>query len=185
MMAHANQTWLRLDQLENAIDSLEMVRHFLISLHGHIRWKWATIALHQALYGFAVCATKPTDSSWALKKPDDPESQLVDIWTALKRARDPTWMPRYDWVPLVTSPAEDEAIERIVTEFRNEFEHFRPKAWAIEVSGMPELFQDVLRVIRHLALDSNTVTYVDDELRDRVSHEIILLDEQLVKDASA
>ena len=169
-------TWLRIDETEDAVDNIEMVHHFLVQLHGPIRWKWAILSLHQALYGFAVGATKPSDSSLALKKPEDPESQLISIWTALDRAKDPDWMPRIDWNPLVTSTAEDEAIDKIVNEFRNEFAHFRPQGWSIEVSGMPSLFIHVLRVIRHLALDSNTILFIPDELRDRTERALSRLD---------
>lgn len=35
--------------------------------------------------------------------------------------------------------------------FRNEFIHFMPKGWSIEVSGMPRLCSDCLGVIKHLS----------------------------------
>ena len=48
-MNYIEGNWLRLDELENAINNLEMVKYFLEELDDPIRWKWATIALHQAL----------------------------------------------------------------------------------------------------------------------------------------
>ena len=55
-MSEHSREWLYLDELENAIDNLEMVPHFLEEINSTMKWKWTIIALHQALYGFAVCA---------------------------------------------------------------------------------------------------------------------------------
>jgi hypothetical protein len=57
-----NGDWLRPDELSNAIDNLEMCGHFLATLPHPVRWKWGILALHQAIYGFAICAVKGTDA---------------------------------------------------------------------------------------------------------------------------
>ena len=156
-----------------------MVVHFLRSIDDERKWKWAVIAIYQALYGFAVCATKGTNSRFSLQDPTNHESRLIGIWTALEHAKSEEWMPWAHSIPLTISIDEEHAIQKIVKEFRNEFEHFRPKAWAIEISGMPELFRQVLGVIRHLAIDSNTVTYVDDGLEQRIRTAIASIEELL------
>ena len=79
--------WLRLDEVENAIDNLEACGLFLQEFPEPIRWKWAIIALHQALYGFAVAAIQGSDSTSVLKNPADHSSQLISFWEALKRTR--------------------------------------------------------------------------------------------------
>ena len=38
--------------------------------------------------------------------------------------------------------------------FRNEFIHFMPKGWSIEVSGMPKLCADCLSIIKKLSEES-------------------------------
>ena len=63
-------------------------------------------------------------------------------------------------------------MRKLVKEFRNEFAHFRPKGWSIEVSGMPALLAHVLRVIDHLALKSDTITYYDDTAQERTQQAI-------------
>jgi len=165
--------WIRTDELDDAIDNLEMTAFFLEELPSHRKWKWAIIAVHQALYGFAICSTTPSDASFALKDPSNPDSFLISIWTALKRARDPAWKRWGHSQPLVTSKEEDRAIRKLVKEFRNEFAHFRPKAWAIEVSGMPDIFRRVLRVLDHFALTSDTITYYDEPMQERTESAIM------------
>ena len=177
--------WIRTDELDDAIDNLEMTAVFLETLPNDRKWKWAIISMHQALYGFAICSTTPSDSSWALKDPSNPDSQLISIWTALKRAKDPAWKRWGISQPLVVSKAEGWAIRKLVSEFRNEFAHFRPKAWAIEVSGMPAIFGCVLRVLEHLALTSDTVTYYDEPLRERTQNALLRIRDALHPVAAA
>jgi hypothetical protein len=165
--AERPENWLRLDEIEDAIDSLEMCGVLLAMLRDSVRWKWAIMALHQALYGFAISAVQGTDSLSVLQNRENPDSKLISIWEALKRARD----SRYVWpgaAPLVTTAAEERAIERLSSEFRNGFEHFRPASWSIEVSGMPKIFHQVLRVVEFVALESGGIRYSEPHYADRV-----------------
>ena len=49
-----------IDEIENLIDNLEMVAHFLESPISY-KWKWVVIAQHQALYGALICTLKGSD----------------------------------------------------------------------------------------------------------------------------
>jgi hypothetical protein len=153
-MASTDQ-WLRLDESTNALDNLEMCSYFLRNLPNPIRWKWAIIAIQQALYGFAVAAVQGTDQGSVRKRPEDPESRLISIWEALKRAGDPANL----WpgtTPLMMSPAEEKALQRVVSEFRNGFEHFGAQSWSIEVAGLPALLAHVLAVVQRIALKAQS-----------------------------
>ena len=170
--------WMHLDELENSIDNLERCAQFLAEIAHPTRWKWSIIALHQALYGFAICAIRGTSSSSVLRNPEKWDSQLIAIWTALDRAK----LPDHLWPgahPLVVSADEKQALDRLVSEFRNQFEHFGAVAWSIEVSGMPELFGHTLRVLRHLACNSGSVRYYEDVQEDRVIAALGRIDELL------
>lgn len=163
MTASADGKWLRIDEVENALDNVQMCCHFLEEIDGPIRWKWAMIALHQALYGFAICAVQGSNFTSVLKEPTKPAtSQVISVRTALERAKSEEHIS-FGGEPLVTIPEEDEAIRRLVAEFRNEFEHFGSKSWSIELSGMPMIFTHVVRVVRFLALESGAVRYLSDE----------------------
>jgi hypothetical protein len=153
--------WLRLDERSNALDNLRMFEHVLRTVRGLERWKWVVITMHQALYGYAVAAVQGTDANSVLQNPNDPRSKLIPIWEAIRRAKDASYL----WpgsVPLQTSQDEDRAIDRVVSEFRNGFEHFAPVGWSIEVSGMPTLVGRVLRVIEGIAIETNSVRYYEE-----------------------
>ena len=176
--------WLRLDELTNAIDNLEMCSHFLRSLPHPIRWKWAILALHQTIYGFAICAVKGTDDGSVLEQPKAAkEPRLISIWEAIRRAND----PRFLWpgaTPLQVTQEEKQALQKLLAEFRNGFEHFQPAGWSIELSGMPSLFRTAVGLVRRLAIDQGSVRYYSTEDRDRVSSAIAQLD-GLVANGSA
>jgi hypothetical protein len=179
------EKWLRLNELENAIDNLEMAAWFLDQIPSEKKWKWTIIAVHQALYGFAVCAVRGTDRRWRVKKRGkNEEGWLISIWKALERAKDPRWMPSGNSKLLATTPEEDAAIDKLVNEFRNEFEHFKPKHWSIEVSGVPDIVGLVLRVVRFLALESNCVNYAEEDQESRVRKALARIEQSLAKEAA-
>lgn len=72
--------------------------------------------------------------------------------------------------PLITTPEQDRAIERSVSEFRNGFVHRRPGIWAIEVEALIECVRNVLPVIRFLAFESNNILYHPEEQRSRTEN---------------
>jgi hypothetical protein len=148
--------WLRIDERGNAIDSLEMAGVFLEQIPPLIKWKWVIIAMQQALYGFAILAIKGTYPRKRVMGKDG--KRLITIWEALRRCEDPQWMKQHrDSKVLARTQEEATAIRFLVSEFRNNFEHFQPAAWSIEVSGMPRVVNHVIHVIRFLALESNNV----------------------------
>ena len=168
--------WLRLSELDNAINNLEMVSYFLENIAAETKWKWAVIALHQALYGFSITASSGFLQKRVTKPSKKyPEGKLISIWEAIDLAKESADnMASEFYKPLVLSSDEEWAIKKLVDEFRNEFEHFTPKMWSIEVSGMPKIFTLIIRVIRFIALESKRVnSSVSDEKRISVAIEKI------------
>jgi hypothetical protein len=54
------EDYFEIDEIDNLIDNLEMIAHFLeVSIP--YKWKWATIALHQALYGALISTLQGSD----------------------------------------------------------------------------------------------------------------------------
>jgi hypothetical protein len=180
-----------INEIDNLIDNLEMVSHFLESSIPY-KWKWAAIALHQALYGALISVLQGTDPRQTVvdrqkdsgkavmlhvhKIPIDviassfgkseetvrdwiTNPYLISLDEALRRVKKTEHLPSLNNAqPLTTTPEEDDAIHKLTKEFRNEFEHFSPKAWLVFTSGIPSIFSSVLRVIHFLEFESNCVT---------------------------
>ena len=160
--------WLRLDEKENAIDFLEKTAYFLETIPDETRWKWVSISLHGAVYGFAICALKGSSAECRRVVYDKKgERWVIGIKRAIAWCQDEKRMRQYtNSKALTLSPDEESAICLLIDQLRNNFEHFDPKGWSIEISGMPEIVRHVLRVIEFLVLGSGNVT-LDDKQMDR------------------
>lgn len=56
--------------------------------------------------------------------------------------------------PLLLTADQRESIRKLKDMLRNEFEHYIPKGWSIEIHGMPQIAIDILDVVRFLALET-------------------------------
>jgi len=99
--------WLRVDAHQNALDYLEMAHRFISEVaEDRWAWKWACIALHGALYSFAICALEQGNVDNVLKQPrqgkgigQKTEGQakpkkvwLISFGEAMERCQDPVRM---------------------------------------------------------------------------------------------
>ena len=70
---------------------------------------------------------------------------------------------------------EEWAIQKISETLRNSFQHYLPKFWSIEVSGMPRIVKDVSRVIRFLALESGNLPLLEESGENRIRRALAIL----------
>jgi hypothetical protein len=176
--------WLRIDELENAIDSLETCAYFLEHFPNPYKWKWAILALHQATYGFAICAVKGTADDSVLLPPNRDGVRLISVWEALRRAQNPAYL----WAtarPLELSPEESAALDRLFDEFRNGFSHFQPGGWSIAVQAIVEVFQPAIAVLSRVALHLGMVRYYEESDTARVEAALVRIGAILVTEISA
>lgn len=144
--------WIRFDELTNALDYLEKCFSFLKTVeHEPQNWKWVIITLHSALYGFAVSACKGMNSESVVTRTKRGHEKLIDFNEALKRCQDPTWMRvNINHNEFKFSPGQIKSIRKLHKVLRNNFEHFTPKSWSIELHYLPDKVYDCFEVIRLL-----------------------------------
>jgi hypothetical protein len=160
--------WVQTDEAEDVAGSL---RHALRCLDyvadDQQAWKWVALALHSALQGACVChlttsfapvgAVTPRNAaewvSYAEQSRTDPEAQpprthLMALPDLLKAVRKPNSAgDRSNDVGIEISDAELAWLRRFHNSVRNQFVHFEPIGWSIEVSGIPEIGALVARII--------------------------------------
>ena len=73
---------------------------------------------------------------------------------------------------VLTIPDPHRASFRRLHRFRNDFAHFTPKGWSIEVSGMPQIFLHIIEVMDQIVGDPWLFRHCDDEERARL-HELL------------
>jgi hypothetical protein len=213
----------------NALDFLVNAGHYILETENNpFAWKWVTISLHGALYGFAICACKGTNRErvidfkkeskvWHVLEilPDEVEKKgfpqdlkikydpqkkkivfkggmsddvrrllielsnnelyqeainniylkshrLITFNEAIKRCQDPSSMRMTIMSKtLQLSNEQKVSIEILKNLFRNNFEHYIPKAWLIEIHGMPQIAINVLDVIRFLAVETGNHVHLN------------------------
>jgi len=151
---------LTFSEITNAIDSLEVACRFMEDVGKNPRaWKWIIIAIHGALYGFAISNLGHDNYDRVTFKNKNGTLKLIHFNQAIELCKqDKPPMIRYvnSKILNLTVPQKN-SLHRIHAEFRNNFEHYIPGLWYIEVYGMPQIVLDALEVIEFLALKSGNL----------------------------
>lgn len=163
-MSHSNE-YLHADEVRELVDALRKVADDLQAAEmDAYAWKWAIIAMQNAVQSSIVAAISGTDQLGALTKKaarqwreaygndraDYPEPRLARFLELYERAKTQTGFPR--------TPEIDADIQRLV-KFRNDFIHFTPKGWAIQLAGLPRILGNALAVVEHLGWKGHILWY--------------------------
>jgi len=161
--------YLELSEEINALDSLDKAHFFITRLKDdeEINWKWTILCSHSALYGFAICALKGTDNVRVCGK----DGRLIDFCETIKRIQKEEFMRMTvgsKWITLSLEQLED--IKKFHNTFRNNFEHYKPKGWLIETSGMPRIINSVLDIIHFLATESGNYVNINGKEKEMIEY---------------
>ena len=101
------------------------------------------------------------------------KEQLIGFWTALAGIQDERSIV-HDVLskPVALSDDDLRAIQWLALRARNEFIHFTPKFWSIEIEGIRSGFAAALRTIDALVFQSHTLWMMKDDDRARVRRAI-------------
>jgi hypothetical protein len=165
------ENWLSTDEADDTAGS---VGHALLCW-GNVpddtqAWKWMALAIHSALQGGSVChlvttaapvgAVCPKNAAEFLHyieesqtDPDarPPEARLMALPDLLKAIRKPHSAgdrSNQEGIPL--SDAELAWLCNFHTVVRNQFVHFEPMGWSLEVSGIPAIAALTAQTLRDI-----------------------------------
>jgi hypothetical protein len=164
--------WLRSDEQTNALDYLEKAHFFISRLaNDEWAWKWVAIALHGALYGFAISALKQGNLDNVLKKPiaklkKGQKPELISLPEAMKRCQDPSVIGGVRALQL--SPDQKRSVKILNEDLRNVFQHFVPGGRSTGMSGAPAVASDCLDMILHLALNTHGAIHLSEEQKHSI-----------------
>lgn len=168
----AKPHYLRTDEREEAIRSLEWAEQQARSLADDpYFWKWVLIALHNATQGFMVLALWNGNGLLALRdkiaakwlsayeKGDPyPVEKLDEFPNLYKKVKDNDNFHVIGAGPFVPGPTHDISFTRL-NEYRNEFIHFTPKGWSLQLRGLPRVCLDALDLIEFFGWESTAVLW--------------------------
>lgn len=166
--------YLRTDEREEAVRSLEWAatQSLLIEKDPYL-WKWVLVSLHNAVQGFLVLALwngnglltmKPKLAAKWLKALEDsapfPGDRLDDFLSLYEKAKDSESFHLVGASPFAPGANHDRSMKRL-NEFRNEFIHFTPKGWSLELAGLPAICLDVLAIVRHFGWETTPINWYE------------------------
>ena len=144
-------------------------------------YKYVILHLHAALQGFMVLALRGSAGLDALTTKS--ARAWIRAYEEKHAGGDPTWPREFLEVPQMLfdriqgsamdrythserfcpTPSQIESV-KLLNRLRNKFVHFIPMSWAIDLSGLPDLVEDVLAIVAFLGWKSNNVHWHDDEV---------------------
>jgi hypothetical protein len=160
--------WIQTDEAEDVAGSIRhIIRAAQFVGEDAQAWKWVAMALHSALQGACVChlATTATpvgsvternarewlayfEASRTNPSAKPPKTHLMGLPDLLKAVRKPySAGDRSNAVGIAISESELSWLRHFHEDIRNQFAHFEPMGWSIEVSGTPQIATLVARII--------------------------------------
>jgi hypothetical protein len=179
---HATMTeqWLRTDEREEAVSALEAVAEWSGRVATKIDyWKWVVLALHNATQGFMVLALRGSDGLRPLKEDvatawltayregsDYPVEKLDSFLNLYKKVKSDSMLFFIHSKKFIPSGSQSRSIKKL-NSLRNDFIHFLPRSWSLEVSGLPEICLDCLALVESLGWECGNVLWHKEEHRER------------------
>ena len=175
------EIWFRTNEFEEAILSLEKVAESSELITNDLsNWRWLVISLHNALQGFMVLTLRGSNNlailtpksaaewmeAYEQRSPFPKEERLDSFLNLYKKIKSNRMLMYGHSKKFVPKGSQGRSIKRL-NQFRNEFIHFIPKGWSIEVSGMPQICIDSLSIIEFLGWHSGNIIWHKNRVKKR------------------
>ncbi|MBE0658275.1 MAG: hypothetical protein IH602_11335 [Bryobacteraceae bacterium] len=138
-------------------------------------WRWIILALHSAAQGAMVLSIRHGNGLLALsrtsyaewmaayeKNEPPPRERLdnsLDLYEKVKHRTTGTIGGNTRFVPRGFEGAD---IKRL-NSLRNEFIHFTPRGWSLEIDGLPRICLSAGRLVSFLAIETTNVMWRDED----------------------
>jgi hypothetical protein len=172
--------WLETDEFQEAVISLEVVSDQLpkVITNNH-HWKWVIVSLHNALQGFMVLALTGTNGLNTLTEKcakewlashdhgerTSPDRKLDSFLNLYKKIQSDDYMGIYNISVSYKPKLSQERNVKKLNALRNEFIHFVPQGWMLELGDLPQIVEDCLDIIYFLAFECGNVSWRDESLK--------------------
>lgn len=183
-MTDKSVNYFALDESENALDYLRRADQFISEAQKDaVAWKWVMIALHGALYGFAIAAC-PEAMTW--KAPDDKGLRSIENFIQKKLKQRPLYrsdgaeLISIDWAikiclkqpggvtpggrPHTLTSLQSTSCKQLIKVYRNGFVHFHVQRSVVPGNELPLIAREVLDVINLCV----SISYIDHDMQDEV-----------------
>jgi hypothetical protein len=148
------EKYARFDEIDNVLASLEMMVVLAAELRKKRRgtlWKWMVIGAHDALQGAIVCAVADSTGTNVLNKVSAKE--MLQFLRGEAAGYPRKFMAKFNVLlrhaKIKMSDVEKKCIRQL-PRMRNDFVHFTPKSWSIEIGYMAKSVAAGLHAVEEL-----------------------------------
>jgi hypothetical protein len=190
------ETWISTNEAEDVAGSLRHVLRIAPFVADDPQaWKWVALALHSALQGACIChltttaapvgaVTEQNAAEWLtyfdsrhtephIRRPKTHLMSLPGLLKAVRKSRS-AGGPSSDIVVAI-SDSELNWLRRFHDDIRNQYVHFEPATWSIEVSGVPEIARLVARIVEQILECGWAFRHLENRQRDDLKRSLSTL----------
>ena len=181
-------SYLRTDEREDLISSLKLVDLSCQQLAADLQyWKWTLVGVHSSLqaamvfhlsFGNDLLVARPKDAERWLEAyhgdedyPDMHMDYFMDLYSKTKSEEVLGFRITID-------EHQDDSVRRLLN-LRNDFIHFMPKGWSIQLAGLPRICLDALDVVSRIAQGPIQMRWGDDDQKARFQDLMVACSHQL------
>ena len=159
-----NNSFLRTNTSIEAFKSLEKLSETLSLIEDDIyQWKWAIIFIHNSMQAFMTLALESTYRVNVIrhkeKKTGEITIYLLEFEELYKRIKKDKYMKQVVNSKTFAPTEEQNKAIKDLCSFRNDFVHYVPKFWSIQLLRFPEMFLSVMSIIEFLIFESGNFLY--------------------------
>jgi hypothetical protein len=179
--------WVRFNEREDVIASTDLLALVAPTLKTRpTNWKWIILAAHSGLQGALVCAIKDSTGTnvlskqsaaatlaWLQNPTGAPPPQYLDHYPALSRK----YRKKYPCSTVTAQQLKD--LKKLHNEFRNNFTHFAPMQWSIEVVGLTRIVKAALDLVEDAMQKHQVEIHVTGNMKRRLAKNLRAIREVL------
>lgn len=178
--------YLRTDELNEGVRALELAADMLPKVSADVYyWKWVIVAVHDALQCFMVCALKGSAGLDVLRddvaekwleayrsRSEEFPKEFLDYFLNLyEKIKGPRMLKFVEGKQFVPHGQQDWSVKKLHS-LRNDFLHFKPMQWSLNVNGLPQIVDDCIAIIEFLAFESGNILYTEDDVQSNTRKSI-------------
>jgi hypothetical protein len=172
--------WVRFTEYEDVLASTDLLALVVPTLTKNPSgWKWTILAAHSGLQGALVCALQDSTKtniltnrsaretlSWLQTlEGDKPVQYLLECPELLRKYR-----KRYPCTAMTAQQLKD--VKRFHKEFRNNFTHFAPQGWSIEIAGLPRIVGTALDLLEIAMRQHQVDVHLSGSMKERLARNL-------------
>jgi len=172
---------MRTDEEMEVADALCMASKLADGLDLDIRaWRWVIIAPHNAVQGFMVLSLRHGNGLAALSPKSYAEwmdayekgtprpgyVQLESYLNLYKKIKSKGYSELGGNKRFIPKGTQGKSIKQLKT-LRNNFIHFTPKGWSLEIDGLPHICLDCTTLIEFLGWETQNIFWHDPDCREQ------------------